>query len=98
MVTGIVSGTVVSTVKDKRLLGVKLLIVRRLVNGEFKDLVVCADATRQAGIGDFVYMIGSKEATLPFNDREMIPVDLSIIGFVDRYDDMSMLTEMEKPC
>ena len=87
MFTGIVSGTVVSTVKDKHLTGVKLLVVRRLINGEPKDLVVCADATRQAGIGDFVYMIGSKEATLPFTDREMIPVDLSIVGFIDRYDE-----------
>ena len=88
MFTGIVSGTVVSTVKDNKLLGVKLLIVRRLINGEPKDLVVCADATQQAGIGDFVYMIGSKEAALAFTDREMIPVDLSIIGFIDRYDEV----------
>lgn len=87
MVTGKVTGTVVSSVKDEALLGVKLLIVRRIVNGEPKDLVVCADATMQAGAGDFVYMIGSKEATLPFTDREMIPVDLSIVGFIDRYDE-----------
>ena len=91
MFTGIVSGTVVSTVKDKNLLGVKLLIVRRLVNGAPMDLVICADATRQAGIGDFVYMIGSKEAALTFADREMIPVDLSIIGFIDRYDEDSSM-------
>lgn len=87
MVTGNVVGTVVSTVKDRYLLGIKLLIVRRIVNGRPGDLVVCADATRQAGIGSFVYMIGSKEAALPFTDREMTPVDLSIVGFIDRYDE-----------
>ena len=87
MTTGRVTGSVVSTIKDASLTGVKLLIVRKIVNGKPKDLVVATDATRQAGVGDFVYMIGSKEAALPFADREMIPTDLSIIGFIDRYDE-----------
>ena len=44
-----------------------------------------ADATRQAGYGDFVYLIGSKEAALLFRQK-YTPVDAAIAGFIDRYD------------
>ncbi len=84
MYVGKVVGAVVSTVKDENLKGVKLLVVQRIENGKPKDLIVSADGTRQAGPGDFVYLIGSKEACLPFRELKMIPVDSAIIGFIDR--------------
>lgn len=84
MYTGIVLGSVVSTVKQESLIGVKLLVVQKIENGKPAGLMVSADGTRQAGRGDFVYLIGSKEATLPFPECKLIPVDSSIIGFVDR--------------
>ena len=83
MYTGRVAGTVVCTVKDENLNGVKLLVVEKLENGNPAGYIVSADGTRQAGAGDLVYLIGSKEACLPFKDRVMIPVDSSVIGFID---------------
>lgn len=84
MYTGIVVGSVVSTAKQESLKGVKLLVVQKMENGKPAGLIISADGTRQAGRGDFAYLIGSKEATLPFPECKLIPVDSSIIGFVDR--------------
>ena len=84
MYTGKVVGSLVSTVKDEGLKGIKLLVVEKYENGKPAGLIVSADGTRQAGKGDFVYLIGSKEATLPFLECKLIPVDSSIIGFIDR--------------
>ena len=84
MYTGRVVGSVVSTIKNDSLHGIKLLVVQKYENGKPAGLIVSADGTRQAGEGDFVYLIGSKEATLPFPECKLLPVDSSIIGFVDR--------------
>lgn len=85
MYAGIVAGTVVATVKDERLANIPLLIVRKIEDGKEADLVVAADHTCQAGMGDYVYMIGSKEATRIYRDRELPPADVSIVGFIDDY-------------
>ena len=53
-------------------------------NGKEAGLIVAADQTRQAGMGDFVYMIGSKEAARIFRVKR-IPVDVAIVGFIDTY-------------
>ena len=87
MYVGKVVGSVVSTVKDENLKGIKLLVVEKIENGKPAGLIVSADGTRQAGVGDFVYLIGSKEACLPFRELKMIPVDSSIIGFIDKYNE-----------
>lgn len=84
MYTGQVAGCVVSTVKDENLENIPLLVVRLLENGKRAGYVVAADATRQAGRGDFVYLIGSKEAARMFR-KEYTPVDAAIVGFIDRY-------------
>ena len=84
MFTGIVEGTVVATVKDSALNGIKLLLVRLCGPGKPGELVVAGDASFQAGIGDFVTLIGSKEASLMFG-KTSPPCDLAITGFVDRY-------------
>lgn len=88
MFTGRVAGTVVSTLKDENLIAVKLLVVELIENGKPKGYEVAADGTRQAGPGDFVYLIGKKEATLPFKEVKMIPVDLAVIGFIDKYNEI----------
>ena len=85
MYAGIVTGTVVATVKDQRLENIPILVVRKIEDGKEADLVVAADHTCQAGIGDHVYMIGSKEAARIYRDRELPPVDVSIVGFIDDY-------------
>lgn len=86
MYTGIVAGTVVATVKDPGLDQIPLLIVQKIENGKETDLVVAADQTRQAGMGDYVYMIGSKEAARIFR-KGLTPADVSIVGFIDDYNE-----------
>ena len=80
---GKVVGTVVCTVKTPTLEGVKLLIVRQIVNGLEKGLIIACDGTRQAGIGDVVYMIGRKEAALMLDPKDPPPSDITIAGIID---------------
>lgn len=86
MYAGVVAGSVVATVKDPGLEGIPLLVVRKIENGKEVGLVVAADHTRQAGLGDYVYMIGSKEASRIFRGQR-IPTDVSIVGFIDTYNE-----------
>ncbi len=86
MYTGKVVGSVVSTVKDEGLRGIKLLLVQTIENGKPGKTIVAADQTAQAGDGDFVYLIGSKEAALIFR-RGMVPADAAIVGFIDEYNE-----------
>lgn len=86
MYTGKVVGSVVSTVKDAKLQGIKLLVVQMIENGKPTKLIVAADQTRQAGPDDEVYLIGSKEASLIFRDG-LVPADAAIVGFVDQYNE-----------
>ena len=87
MFTGKVIGSVVSTVKSEHLTGVKLLVVQLIENGKPTRRVIAGDATRQAGEGDFVYLIGSKEAAAVFREKYM-PCDTSICGFIDDYNEV----------
>ena len=84
MYTGIVVGKVVATVKEENLANIPLLVVRKIENGKEKELLVAADSTRMAGTGDFVYLIGSKEAARIFR-KDLTPSDASIVGFIDSY-------------
>ena len=80
---GKVVGTVVCTVKTPSLEGVKLLVVRQIINGVEKGLLSACDGTRQAGIGDVVYMIGRKEAALILSMEDPPPSDVTIVGIID---------------
>jgi len=80
---GRVEGSVVCSIKTPTLDGIKLLIVRQIVNGQDRGLVIAADATRQAGNGDVVYMIGRKEAALMLDTADPPPSDLTIAGIID---------------
>jgi ethanolamine utilization protein EutN len=84
MFIGKVVGNVVSTHKYLTLKGIKLMVVEVIENGKPSKTIVAADATRQAGVGDFVYLIASKEAMLLFR-QELTPVDAAIAGFIDEY-------------
>ncbi len=83
MYLGEVIGTVVAERKYEGLLGKKLLLVQpldedRKANGP-KQVAV---DTVQAGVGDFVYLVGSREAALAL-DPSFVPVDAAIVGIVD---------------
>ncbi len=79
-----VIGTVVATQKVDGLAGVKFLWVQPLDRqqqpaGRPK---VAADATAQAGPGELVFTIASREAALAL-PQTFVPVDLAIVGIVD---------------
>ncbi len=84
MYTGKVIGRVVATAKYETLTGVPLLVVQKIENGVPAGVIVATDATRQAGLHDFVYLIGSKEASRLFRNS-VVPTDASIVGFIDSY-------------
>ena len=83
MITGIITGSVVATVKDASM-EVPLLTVRLLKNGKESEMVVAADHTRQAGPGDYVYLIPKKEASRIFRENPG-PFDMAVVGFIDTY-------------
>ena len=84
MYIGEVVGTVVATVKEPNLESIPLLVVQLIEKGKKTKMIVAADSTRQAGKGDFVYMIGSREAGRMFR-RKLTPADSAIVGFIDSY-------------
>lgn len=83
MYLGEVIGTVVAERKAEGLTGAKLMLVQPL--DEQRRAVgprqVAVDTVR-AGVGDFVYLVGSREAALAC-DPTFVPVDAAIVGIVD---------------
>jgi len=87
MYTGKVIGTLTASIKDENLKGIPLLVVRTIENGKDAAVIIATDATRQAGEGDFVYLIGSKEAGRVFPNNPVPPTDASVVGFIDNYNE-----------
>ena len=82
-----VIGTVVATQKYTGLLGIKFLIVQPLDKAQQPagEPVVAADATAQAGSGELVFIVGSREAAQALPET-FVPVDHAIVGIVDDVD------------
>ena len=86
MYLGIVKGTVVAARKAAGLEGKKLLLVQPVdEHGAAVGDVQAAVDTVQAGDGDLVYLVGSREAALAC-DPWFVPVDAAIVGIVDGVD------------
>jgi ethanolamine utilization protein EutN len=84
-----VLGTVVASRKAKGLAGAKLLVVQFLDQGRRasgREPEVAADATLQAGPGDMVFVVASREAAQAMPET-FVPVDLAITGIVDQVDE-----------
>ena len=82
---GRVRGSVVATIKDPNMTGMRLLVVQPLDEHQ-RDVgscVVAADAVHQAGPGDLVYFVASREAAEAMSPR-FVPVDHAIVGIVDQ--------------
>lgn len=85
-----VIGTVVASQKAKDMAGHKLLVVEPIevdARGDHKvvgEAHVAVDAT-QAGEGDLVTCVGSREAALALSPS-FVPVDAAIVGIVDAAD------------
>ena len=84
MKLGIVTGTVVSTVKQEALHGLKLLVVQEAdLHGRIlgDNFIVAADAVG-AGVGDVVLTASGSSARLTDVTQEK-PVDAVVVGIVD---------------
>ena len=87
MLFGRVKGTAVCTLKNPGTEGVKLLVVQPL-NKKLEPvggLQVAADVV-QAGPGDLCVMVRSREAALAMPEVKFVPVDLALVGIVDKLD------------
>ena len=85
-----VIGTVVASQKAEGMAGAKLLVVQ-LLDRDMKprgEPEVAADATGQAGPGELVFVVGSREAAQAMPEP-FVPVDLAVTGIVDRVDQES---------
>lgn len=85
MYMGIVIGTVVADRKQEGLEGKKLLLVQPL-DEDHRPLgpkQVAVDTVR-AGPGDFVFLAGSREASLAL-DPSFVAVDAAVVGIIDDY-------------
>jgi ethanolamine utilization protein EutN len=82
-----VIGTVVASQKYEGLTGIKFLLVQPLNKQQEPDgePVVAADATAQAGQGELVFIVGSREAAQAMPIK-FVPIDHAIVGIVDAVD------------
>lgn len=79
-----VVGKVVSTQKNEKLVGTKLLMVKEINHKEeiIEDKTFVAVDTVGAGIGDITLIVCGSSASSVYQDRK-IPSDASIVGIVD---------------
>ena len=84
---GRVTGRVVATTRAEGLDGMRFLLVEPLGPGGSRDgqVMVAADATGQAGVGQEIYYVASREAAVAL-DPWFVPVDHAIVGIVDEVD------------
>ena len=87
MQIGRVVGTVVSTQKNKKLEGAKLLLVQPLtLEGEAKGVAVLAIDSVGAGVGERVLLVIEGKAAGDALGKKAAAVDAAIIGIVDTVD------------
>lgn len=79
-----VIGTVVSTSKDERLVGFKLLLTQRLnPDGGLADVPPSISVdTVGAGVGEQVIVVGGSSARAA-SGRPDAPIDSAVVGIVD---------------
>jgi ethanolamine utilization protein EutN len=83
MYLGRVVGCVWSTVKNRSLEGMRMLVVQP-VTPELQNTgrrIICTDWTG-AGAGEIIYWVRGREASMPFLPAEP-PTDTTIVGIVD---------------
>lgn len=86
MIIGRILGTIVSTQKDERLIGKKLLIVKPInLDGTDQSGYVVAVDTVGAGFHEKVMIVGGSSARMAEGNKDC-PVDSAIIGVIDTID------------
>jgi ethanolamine utilization protein EutN len=79
-----VIGTVTATKKYPSLVGEKMLVIQQAEHtGAHDGNPLVAIDTVQAGVGDFVYYVTGREASLALKEH-FAPVDAAITGVVDQ--------------
>ena len=87
MQIGMVVGTVVSTQKNHKLEGAKLLLVQPItLEGEPRGVAVLAIDSVGAGVGERVLLVIEGKAAGAALGRKNAAVDAAIIGIVDELD------------
>ena len=81
-----VIGDIVATRKDENLHGIKLMVLQPIAaDGSDAGRTLVAVDSVGAGVGETVFFVRGKEASLPFHPAE-VPADAGIVGIVDRFD------------
>jgi microcompartment protein CcmK/EutM len=81
-----VIGNVVVTRKDDKLTGVTLLVLQPIAaDGSHVGRTLVAVDAVGAGVGETVFFVRGKEASLPFHPTE-VPADAGVVGIVDHWD------------
>lgn len=82
MIIGKVTGSIVSTRKEEKLIGSKFMVVELLnKNRDSKESIVAVDNIG-AGIGEFV-LVATGSAARRISGAENSPVDATIVGIID---------------
>lgn len=88
MQIGRVVGTVVSTQKNRKLEGAKLLLVQPLtLDGQERGVAILAIDSVGAGVGERVLVVIEGKAAGDALGRRGAPVDAAIVGIIDRVDE-----------
>jgi microcompartment protein CcmK/EutM len=92
MIIARILGTVVSTQKDERLHGKKLMIVKPInLDGSDQSGYVVAVDTVGAGFHERVLVVAGSSARLAEGNKDC-PVDSAIVGVIDSFDFNSSAT------
>ena len=84
MLIGRVLGNVVSTQKNRKLEGTKLLLVQPLdLEGQPRGASVIAIDSVDAGVGDRVLLVMDGKAAMAALDRGLAAVDSAVVGVID---------------
>lgn len=83
MILAKVIGSIVSTVKNEKLVGYKFMIVETIENGRQTGRELIAVDGVGAGIGEKVLITTGSPARLAL-DRQDAPVDAVIVGIIDK--------------
>ena len=87
MLIGRVVGNVVSTVKNKKLEGAKLLLVQPVdLDGRDRGTAVLAIDSVDAGVGDRVLLTLDGKSAMQALGRGLAAVDAAVLGVVDSLD------------
>lgn len=83
-----VRGTVVSTVKDGKLLGQRLLLIQPVgFSGEDRGVPLVATDTVRSGAAEHVVYVRGKEASFAHREAgdEGVVTDVAVVGVVERH-------------